>query len=544
MTHTKTQRARRTNVAEYFFNWFPQLLLSLCSSSLRVFLPFRIASVALSAPPRLRVSLLLPILVGILVYCSPSYLTAQERRPNILFILMDDLRFDELSCTGHPFVKTPYIDRLAKEGAIFTNAFATTPLCSPSRSCFLTGQYAHTTGITDNVDRSPRSHQLVTWPRLLHDAGYETAFIGKWHMGVDDSPRPGFDHWVCVKGQGRYLDPDLNIDGQPVKEKGYVTDVFNAKAVAFLKRVAKQTRSVSEGPSKPFCLFLAHKCVHPDTEQRADGSLVDPNAATFLPAERHKTLYANDKPPRRPNAFIPPNDKPALARKIEGLPPLSRETATDDETIRNRLRLLMAAEEGVGQILAALKESGQLDNTLIVFTSDHGYFYGEHCLSVERRLAYEETIRIPLLIRYPPVVKPGTKYDSLILSIDLAPTLLAAAGAPLPSGLHGRSFLPLLPLPRGEGRGEGAAPAYQPRDSFLVEHFSDNVFPRMQNMGYQAIRTHRFKYIRYGDLKDSDELYDLQADPYELNNVIGDPTMRAALAELQSGLNRLLDDTR
>jgi arylsulfatase A-like enzyme len=446
-----------------------------------------------------------------------------ERRPNIVFILMDDLRFDELGYAGHPFVKTPNIDRLANEGAVFKNAFATTPLCSPSRACFMTGLYVHANGIHDNVDRSPQSHALVTWPRLLHDAGYETAFIGKWHMGVDASPRPGFDHWIGVPGQGKYLDPDLNVDGKLIQTNGYVTDLFNERAVAFLKRPH----------AAPFCLVVAHKCVHPDLEQRADGSISDPNAATFLPAERHQRMYAADKPPRRPNAFQPPRDKPALTRKIEGVPPLSPATATDDETIRNRLRLLMAAEEGVGQILAALDQSNQLERTMIVFTSDHGYFYGEHCLSVERRLAYEETIRIPLLVRYPPLIKPGTTFDPFVLSIDLAPTLLSVADARLPEKLHGKSFLPLL---KGDT-------SYQPRTSFVVEHFSDNVFARMQNMGYQAIRSDRWKYIQYRDLKNCDELYDLQNDPYELKNVIDDPNHRPALMRLQDELASLIAQT-
>jgi N-acetylglucosamine-6-sulfatase len=447
----------------------------------------------------------------------------QTLRPNIVFILMDDLRFDELGCVGHPFVKTLNIDRLAKEGAVFRNAFATTPLCSPSRGCFLTGLYAHTHGITDNVDRSRESHALVTWPRLLHDAGYETAFVGKWHMGVDDSPRPGFDHWVSVPGQGKYIDPELNIYGQRTRAKGYVTDLFNERAVAFLK----------QPHGKPFCLLVAHKCVHPDLEQRADGSLSDPNATTFLPAERHKTIYASDKPPRRPNAFQRPADKPALTRQLEGVPPLSRETATDDETIRNRLRLLMAAEEGVGQILSALEATRELDRTLIVFTSDHGYFYGEHCLSVERRLAYEEAIRIPLLVRYPPLIKPGTTYDPFVLSIDLAPTLLELGGAKLPAKLHGRSFAPLL---RG-------AP-YEPRRSFLIEHFSDNVFPRMRNLGYQAVRTERWKYIHYRELADCDELYDLQADPYELKNLIDEPSAGTVLVDLKTELQQKLNETK
>jgi N-acetylglucosamine-6-sulfatase len=466
--------------------------------------------------------LLAAIVIICLVMRAGGLQAQQQPRPNIVFILMDDLRFDELGCVGHPFVKTPHIDRLAKEGARFRNAFATTPLCSPSRACFMTGLYVHTNGIRDNVDRSRESHALVTWPRLLHDAGYETSFVGKWHMGVDASPRPGFDHWVGVPGQGKYIDPEFNVDGKLVPAQGYVTDLFNERAVAFLK----------QPHAKPFCLFLAHKCVHPDLEQRADGSISDPNAANFLPAERHKRMYSDNKPPRRPNAFQPPLDKPALARQIEGVPPLSPATATDDETIRNRLRLLMAAEEGVGQILDALQATGKLDDTLIVFTSDHGYFYGEHCLSVERRLAYEETIRIPLLIRYPPLIKAETTFDPFVLSIDLAPTLLELGGAKLPEKLHGRCFTPLL---KGE--------RYEPRRSFLIEHFSDNVFPRVRNMGYQAVRNERWKYIHYRELIDSDELYDLQNDPYELKNAVGDPNLKATRVELQAELARLLQQT-
>ena len=220
-------------------------------------------------------------------------------------------------------------------------------------------------------------------------------------------------------------------------------------------------------------------------------------------------------------------------RKIDDLPPLSPATATDDETIRNRLRLLMAAEEGVGQILDALKDTSKLDNTLIVFTSDHGYFYGEHCLSVERRLAYEETIRIPLLIRYPPLIKPGTTFDQFVVSIDLAPTLLALGGARLPEKIHGRSFLPLL---QGDQ-------TFQPRTSILIEHFSDNVFARVKNMGYQAVRTDRWKYIHYLELPNSDELYDLKSDPYELKNLIADASLNSTLADLKIELPRLLDQT-
>lgn len=454
----------------------------------------------------------------------PATLTADAPRPNIVFILIDDLRFDDVACLGNPLVETPNIDRIAREGVICRNAFATTPLCSPSRACFLTGQYAHAHGILDNTDRSPRSHELVTFPRLLHDAGYETAYIGKWHMGVDDSPRPGFDHWVSVKGQGQYIDPELNIDGQRVQTVGYVTDLFNDKAVAFLKRPH----------DKPFLLYLAHKAVHPSLAQRADGSISDPSAGKFIPAERHKTLYTGQPVPRRPNAFVPPTDKPALWRTIGDLPRLGRETGTDDETIRNRLRMVVGVDEGVGQIFETLDAAGQLDNTLIVFTSDHGYFYGEHGLSVERRLAYEEAIRIPLLMRYPKLIRPNSAIESFVLSIDLAPTLLELGGTQIPNNLNGRSVLPLL-------KGDSSAP----RSAFLIEYFSDKVFPRMDRMAYQAVRTDRWKYIHYTELGDDmDEFYDLKSDPNELKNLINAPNrdIQAALAQMQGTLSALAKD--
>jgi N-acetylglucosamine-6-sulfatase len=440
-----------------------------------------------------------------------------------VFILMDDLRWDELGCAGHPFSRTPHIDRIAREGALFRNAFATTPLCSPSRASFLTGRYPHAHGVVDNVDRSPLSHRLVTFPRLLHDAGYETGYVGKWHMGNDDSPRPGFDSWVSVKGQGEYLDPELNEDGRVAKVPGYVTDLFNDRAVAFLGRPR----------TKPFLLFVAHKAVHPDLTQFADGRLSDPSAGVFRPAERHRTLYAGDPVPRRPNVADRLVGKPALQRPVDGLPPLGPATGTPDETVRNRLRMLAAVDDGVGRIFEALEEAGKLDETLVIFTSDHGYFYGEHGLSVERRLAYEEAIRIPLLMRYPRLIRAGAAIDPMVLSLDLAPTLLELGGAPIPAGLHGRSLVPLL-----EGK------PWTPRDAFLIEYFSDTVFPRVRNMGYQAVRTDRWKYIHYTELPGMDELYDLESDPFEMRNLIAEPTALPKRREMEDRLRLLLDQTK
>jgi N-acetylglucosamine-6-sulfatase len=441
-------------------------------------------------------------------------------RPNVVFVLIDDLRFDEID---YPFVELPNIQRLAREGVRFRNAFVTTPLCSPSRASFLTGQYAHTHGVTDNTDRSPRSHELVTFPRLLHDAGYETAFLGKWHMGVDDSARPGFDHWISVKGQGRYLDPEFNANGERRVVPGYFTDILNGFALDFLARPH----------AKPFLLFLAHKAVHPDLTQNADGSVSDLNASTFVPAERHRALYAQAPIPHRPNHGRPPTGKPALQRRFPDRPPLGPATGTSDETIRDRLRVLAAVDEGLGRMLQSLETSGQLANTLVLFTSDEGYFYGEHGLSVERRLAYEESARIPLLMRLPSLVQAGRSIDELALNIDLAPTLLELCGAPKAQGMHGRSLVPLL---RGE--------RVPWRDSLLIEYFSDRVFPWVANMGYQAVRTQRYKYIHYVELAGMDELYDLDADPYELVNLAGKDAGQPALLQLKPELQRLVDTSR
>ncbi len=471
-----------------------------------------------SAPLAVRAAICAAAAVG--VFAGQVRAGDAPARPNIVFILVDDLRWDEVD---YPFVRVPNIQRLAREGVRFRNAFVTTPLCSPSRASFLTGQYAHKHGITDNTDRSARSHELVTFPRLLHDVGYETAFLGKWHMGVDDTARPGIDHWVSVKGQGRYLDPEFNVNGERRIVSGYFTDILNAFAIDFLEREH----------TKPFLLYIAHKAVHPDLTQNADGSVSDPNADRFIPAERHRALYAEAAIPHRPNYGRPPEGKPALLRRIGDHPPLGPKTGTSDDTIRDRLRMLAAVDEGLGQILGVLEARKQLENTLVVFTSDEGYFYGEHGLSVERRLAYEESARIPLLMRWPRLIRAGASIDEFALGIDLAPTLLEVGGARPRPEMAGRSLVPLL---RGE--------KVPWRDAFLIEYFSDGVFPWVVKMGYQAVRTERWKYIHYVDLDGMDEIYDLRSDPFELKNLIGAAAGPAAVRDVKPILARLIDESR
>ena len=461
----------------------------------------------------------------LLIACGAAGWAADREltnRPNIVFILADDVRWDDPGVAGHPFSRTPNIDRIAREGVRFTNAFVTTVICSPSRANILTGLHTHAHGIIDNTNRSAASHRLSTFPQWLQRAGYETGFVGKWHMGNDDTRRPGFDYWAGMKGQGSSLDPELNVNGHTEKTHGYVTDVLSARALDFIR--AKHTG--------PFLLYLAHKALHAELVQYDDGSVSDYGPERFVPAERHRHLYKDVPVPRRPNALEPPKGKPALLRSIPGVPPLSRATGTTDEQIRDRLRMLVAIDESVGEILKVLESTGRLEQTLVVFTSDNGYWYGEHGLSDERRLAYEEGLRVPLFMRLPSRIEPGTIRDQMVLTLDLARTIAELAGVAAPTGLHGKSLVPLLSR-------EG--PAW--RTAFLFEHFSENVLPRTRNMGYQGIRTERWKYIHYVDLRDSDELYDLERDPYEMENLISAPVAADALAQLQAELARQLEAT-
>ena len=440
-------------------------------------------------------------------------------RPNVLLIVVDDLRFDDFGASGHPFVRTPNIDRLAREGAQFKNFFAVTPLCSPSRANILTGLYTRHHGILDNTERSARSHELQTFARRLHDAGYDTGFIGKWHMGNDPTPRAGFDYWAGMKGQGEAIDPELYENGRLSRVKGYVTDIFTERALSFM----------GQRRDPPFLLMLSHKALHPNILQQADGTTVPIGEGGFIPAERHKRLYAENPLPRRDNYGVPPRDKQALQRSIEGLPPLGKDTVTPDDTIRDRLRMLAAVDEGLGRMLEALERQGALDRTVIILLGDNGYFYGEHGLSEERRLAYEESIRLPLLVRYPPVVNAGSEPSGMALTIDLAPTILELAGAPPLEPRDGRSLVPLFKRTPADWR-----------RSFLIEYTTDIVFPRILKMGYDAVRTERYKYIRYRELQGMNELYDLGQDPFELLNLIDSRSSSDVRRRMERELDGLL----
>jgi N-acetylglucosamine-6-sulfatase len=459
---------------------------------------------------------------------APGGANGAGSRPNIILVLIDDMRWDEYGAAGHPYAETPHIDRLAAEGVTFTNAFHAVPLCSPNRASILTGQYPSRHGIIDNVARNLASHGLETFPLALQEAGYETAFVGKWHMGNDPTPRPGFDYWVGLPGQGRIIDPVLYEDGGLATVPGYVTDVLTDRTLAFIE--AEHDR--------PFFVMLSHKAIHPDAKQLDDGSVDLDYPMVFIPADRHAGRHDDAVFPRRAN--VPDSiggigsDAVRHALGVRASEDITRtfgrdflDPLTGEETIRRRAEMLLSVDEGVGRIVASLEARGILDETLILFTSDNGYFFGEHGFSIERRMPYEESIRNPLLIRYAPLVDAGSRADGLALSIDIAPTLLEIGGAEIGDHIQGRSLVPLL---SGDTAGW--------RRSVLVEFYTyENPMPWLVDMDYRAVRTDRWKYIHW--THHPPELYDLQADSLETRNLIGEARFAGVADSLRGELGRL-----
>ncbi|MGH7462645.1 MAG: sulfatase/phosphatase domain-containing protein, partial [Longimicrobiales bacterium] len=355
-----------------------------------------------------------------------------------------------------------------------------------------------------------------------------TAFLGKWHMGNDPTPRPGFDYWVGLPGQGRSVDPELFENGKLQVVNGYTTDLLTDRAVEFIRRERSGT----------FLVYLAHKAVHPDVQQRDDGSIAPGSELGYVPAPRHLGRYDDRTLERRRNVIRTLGDladKPVVRRALaynttaraaadDSVPAPSM----DEVTIRRRAEMMLAVDESIGRIITALEARNELDRTVFVFTSDNGFFFGEHGLTTERRLPYEESIRNPLLIRYPPLARAGSTPAELALTIDLAPTLLELAGAPIGSHIQGRSLVPVL---RGNARGW--------RTAILVEFNTfENPFPHLMEMDYRALRTDRYKYIHWVRYPELDELYDLQTDPFEMTNLVHDRGARTIRAQLREELGQ------
>ncbi len=461
-------------------------------------------------------------------------------RPNLVVVLVDDLRFDEFHAGGHPYLETPNMDRLAKEGALFVNAFHAVPLCSPNRATLLTGQFPSRHGIIDNLARDLASHHLETFNIPLQAAGYRTAFVGKWHMGNDPTERPGWNYWVAMPGQGHATNPELFENGALHQVPGYTTDLLTDRAIGFVQREH----------AGPFLLYLAHKAVHPDIVQRNDGSLDPESDRGYIPPPRDEGRYKDKVFTRRESQADVAADldgKPALRHALASLSAGEAGTAgragtalpehqhpvtpwTGEETIRRRAEMILGVDESLGRIMATLDSLKLLDKTVIVLSSDNGFFFGEHGLTTERRMPYEESIRNPLLMRYPPRIPAGSRPAGLALTVDLAPTLLDFAGVAIGPQIQGRSLIPLF----------SGTPADW-RQAVLVEFYTnEQPFPHLMDMDYRAIRTARYKYIHWIKFPEQDELYDLGADSLERHNRSKDPALASVKAGLKADLGQLV----
>lgn len=453
-----------------------------------------------------------PLNIFINVLCSCWFAAATraaEPRPNVVVILTDDQRWDAMSCAGHPFLKTPNMDRIAAEGARFPNMFVTTSLCSPSRASLLSGKYARAHGVLNNFTEYPDA--LPSYPRRLKEAGYETAYIGKWHMGeTNDAPRPGFDHWMSHRGQGNYFDNEFNIDGVRRQLPGYYTTVITEHAVGWLK----QKRD------KPFLLIMGHKAPHGgpiQPEPRFEHAL----DAFTVPRPANADDYADvGKPGWLKESY---STWHGLGGPLYGQKEYGR-------FVRAYLATLLSVDESVGAVYETLREIGQLDKTLLIYTSDNGFVLGQHG-RVDKRTMYEDSLRVPLLVRYPPLVPAGMLPPEMVLSLDLAPSILDFCGVkPLP-GIAGHSWRRLA---------EGKEISW--RESFLYEYNYEPQFPYTPNV--RGVRTVEWKLIRYpnGDGtpdRFAPELYHLSEDPLEQRNLMGDPKWSAQAKKLERELARL-----
>jgi N-acetylglucosamine-6-sulfatase len=437
-------------------------------------------------------------------------------RPNVLFVLCDDIRWNAMSCAGHPALKTPNIDRVAREGVRFSNAFCTTSLCSPSRASILTGLYAHGHGVRDNFSELPAA--LPHWPKRLAEAGYETAYMGKWHMGENnDEPRSGFAHFATHKGQGKYFDTEWNINGGGAKVvKGYYTTVVTDMALDWLKKDHGQ---------KPWALCVGHKAPHSFyTPEEKYAHVFDKVAVPYPDTAFHldgKPGWIKERLPTWHGIYGPLFDW----RKV--FPDTRPEAVKDFENmVHGYWGTILSVDDSMGRMFAYLEETKQLDNTVIVFMGDNGLLEGEHGM-VDKRTGHEPCLRIPLLVRYPGLGR-GKVVEQQALTVDVAPSLLELCGAAPMDGIHGKSWVKLA----REGD-----PGW--RKSWFYEYNYEVQFPYTPNV--RAVRTDEWKYIRYphGDGQPDRhmaELYNLKSDPDERTNLVHEPLYAGKLKELQAEL--------
>ncbi len=517
-----------------------------------------------------------PLTMAALAGCRDE----QPRRPNIIVMMTDDHTAQAMSCYGSLLVETPNLDRLAREGMLFENCYVPNAISGPSRACILTGKYSHANGFTDNSRTFDGDQQ--TFPKLLHEAGYQTAMIGKWHLNSDPQ---GFDFWSILVGQGEYYAPLFIENGEEKVCPGYVTDVITDKAIDFLER---------RDPDRPFAMLYYHKAPHRNwmPAQRHLGmfddkvfpepdNLLDDYAGRGRAAREQAMEIGRDMWPEWDLKLITPeeiaridelthtddankddvkraNDRLSSimqyraaydrmtdaekARWNEAYAPRIAEwralcdKASKEEIVRWKYQQYMkdycavikGVDENVGRLLDYLERIGELDNTIIVYTSDQGFFLGEHGW-FDKRFMYEECQRTPLLVRYPKAVKAGTRSDALAMNIDLAPTFVEMAGLDVPEDMQGRSLREVL-------TSGGATPA----DWRTGVYYHYYEYPSWHSVKrHYGIRTRDHKLIHFYNDVDEWELYDMRRDPHEMRNVYDDPAYAEVRARLHAELERL-----
>ena len=433
---------------------------------------------------------------------------------NVVFILSDDHRYDAMSFMGHQFAETPHMDAIAKNGVHLKNAFVTTSLCSPSRASILTGLYTFRHRVIDNNRTVPDG--TLFFPQWLQKAGYATGFIGKWHMGGHhDNPRPGFDYWVSFKGQGNYLPPGpkytLNYNGKRVKQKGYITTELTDYALEFLR--------AQKPDEKPFFLYLSHKAVH----------------ANFTPEEKYEDKFAGKKFNRPKSEEIVTDNSINRPRWLldqrnswHGVDFPYHSDLNIEQYYKRYCEALCSVDDSIGKVMDQLKKMGIYDETLVIYMGDNGFMFGEHGL-IDKRVAYETSIRVPMLMQCPQLFKGGTVVDQVVANIDIAPTVMEAMGLQKPPHMDGQSFIPIA---------QGKQVPW--RDYFLYVYYWEKNFP--QSPTVFSLRGDQYKYNTYYGLWDTDEFFDIQADPMEQNNLIHDPKFAKKAKEMEDRLYSMMEE--
>ena len=451
--------------------------------------------------------------IVVLLLSAPAPAPSGANRPNILFIMSDDHAAHAIGAYGSRLNTTPHIDRLAREGMLLSNVFVTNSICTPSRAAILTGQYAHVNGVTvfNRFDSS-----RVTVAKLLQGGGYYTGMIGKWHLGSDPA---GFDRWDILPGQGAYFDPVFYTATSEKTYTGrYVTDVITELAVDFLERRPRD---------RPFFLMVHEKAPH----------------RPWIPDDAHRTQFANRPIPEPPTLFDDyatrtdalhenkqrvADDLTRTDLKVEPPPALAGEALVRwkyQRYMEDYLATVQSVDDNVGRLLDFLDRSGLTKSTIVIYTSDQGFFLGDHGL-FDKRFMYEESLRMPFLVRWPGVIAPGTRSDAIALNVDFAPTFLEAAGLAVPGDMQGRSLVGVL---------RGRPPADW-RTSMYYRYYHD---PGDHNTrAHYGVRTRTHKLI-YFWRKDQWELFDLVNDPAELHNLYGQPGQEDLTRTLKVELRRL-----